>query len=130
MQLRGECLDLETFHNRDHARALVRLYARSYNARRPHSSLGYLTPREFAAKWRRDNGEEKDGCAGGGGSRLPHCPPPAVEQEDGLTPAKEDQPDSRMAIHGGAPVARQQSRILRVDEPSVTKSNRAGKVPR
>ena len=50
--LRGECLDLETFHNRDHARALIKLFGRAYNERRPHSSLGYLTPREFADKWR------------------------------------------------------------------------------
>lgn len=77
--LRDECLNTETFHNRDHARALIRLYARHYNERRPHSSLGYLTPREFAAAWRRENAEEKDGCAGGGGAaRLAHCPPPAV----------------------------------------------------
>jgi len=50
--LRDECLDLETFHNRDHARALIKLFAKSYNERRPHSSLGYLTPREFAERWR------------------------------------------------------------------------------
>jgi len=48
--LRDECLNLETFHNRDHARALIKLYGRDYNERRPHSSLGYLTPREFAEK--------------------------------------------------------------------------------
>jgi putative transposase len=52
--LRDECLNLETFHNRDHARALIKLFGRSYNRRRPHSSLGYLTPTEFAAKWRSD----------------------------------------------------------------------------
>lgn len=127
--LRGECLNLETFHNRDHARALVRLYARHYNERRPHSSLGYLTPREFAAKWKRENAQEKDGCAGGSELRLAHCPPPAVEEEDGLTPANEDQPDSRMAIHGGAPVARQQSRTLRVDDQSVSNKPEAGKSP-
>ena len=49
--LRDECLNMETFHNRDHARALTKLYGRHYNARRPHSALGYLTPGEFAATW-------------------------------------------------------------------------------
>jgi putative transposase len=127
--LRDECLNLETFHNRDHARALIKLYARSYNERRPHSSLGYQTPREFAAKWRREDQEKKDGCAGGTGARLTHCPPPAVREEAGLTLVKEDQPDGRMAIHDGAPVARQQSRILRVDEQSVAKESEAGKFP-
>jgi putative transposase len=50
--VRDECLNLETFHNRDHARALIKLYGRHYNERRPHSSLAYLTPREFATKWK------------------------------------------------------------------------------
>ncbi len=50
---RDECANLETFHNRDHARALSRLYMRDYNERRPHSSLGYLTPNEFAGKHER-----------------------------------------------------------------------------
>ena len=50
--LREECLNMETFHNRDHARALIKLYGRHYNERRPHSSLGYQTPGEFAGKWK------------------------------------------------------------------------------
>ena len=50
--LRDECLNLETFHNRDHARALIKLFGRHYNERRPHSSLGYLTPSEFAERWK------------------------------------------------------------------------------
>lgn len=50
--LRDECLNLETFHNRDHARALIKLFGRSYNERRPHSSLGYQTPAEFASAWK------------------------------------------------------------------------------
>lgn len=126
--LRDECLNLETFHNRDHARALIRLYGRQYNERRPHSSLGYQTPREFAARWRREN-EEKDGYAGGGEARLSLFPPPAEREEDGLTLTKEDQPDGRMATHGGAPVARQQSRILRVDDENVPRNPVAGKDP-
>ena len=52
---RDECANLETFHNRDHARALSRLYMRDYNERRPHSSLGYLTPAEFARKQEKKN---------------------------------------------------------------------------
>jgi putative transposase len=81
--LRDECLNCETFHNRDHARALIKLYARQYNQRRPHSSLGYRTPHEFAAGWRGESEEKKDGCAGGGVKRLTHCPPPAVREETG-----------------------------------------------
>jgi putative transposase len=54
--LRDECLNLETFHNRDHARALIKLFARHYNERRPHSSLGYVTPKEFAGQWTAKHG--------------------------------------------------------------------------
>lgn len=55
--LRRELLNRETFHNLDHARALVKLYSRSYTNERPHSSLGYLTPMAFYMKWRRENGD-------------------------------------------------------------------------
>ena len=138
--LRDECLNLETFHNRDHARALIQLFGRSYNQRRPHSSLLYLTPAEFAAKWKSEN----DGCAGGGvdsGAPPPNprdlshrAPPAAQEEKNGPTepealPSVIDRPDSRMAIHAGAPVASQQSRILRVDEMTLTKAMNAGKFP-
>ena len=54
--LRDECLNLETFHNRDHARALIKLFARDYNERRPHSSLGHLTPKEYSERWAAEHG--------------------------------------------------------------------------
>src|ERR1041385_7318903 len=54
--LRNECLNLETFHGRDHARAIVKLFACMYNTERPHSRLGKaITPSEFYAKWKREN---------------------------------------------------------------------------
>jgi putative transposase len=127
--LRDECLNMETFATREHARMICKVYARQYNTQRPHSSLGYLTPREFAARWSEENAaEKKDGCAGGERLRLSRCTPPAGKKNGPITGG--ERPVSRKAIHVGAPVARQQSRILRVDEPSVTNSNRAGKVPR
>jgi putative transposase len=124
--LRSECLNSETFHNREHARAVIQLYGSSYNQDRPHSSLGYQTPSEFAAGWKK-----KDGCAGGeDGMRLSLCPPPAGwENKDGSIARNDDRPASRKAIHVGAPVARQQSRILRVDRTTVSEQKRAGKVP-
>lgn len=47
---RDECANMETFHHRDHARAIAQLFCRYYNQERPHSSLGYLTPEEFARR--------------------------------------------------------------------------------
>jgi len=127
--LRDECLNLETFHHRDHARAIVKLFARMYNNDRPHSSLGRsrsdaITPNEFYARWKREN-EQKDGFAGDGGTGLTLCAPPAVgADEKGLTELI-DQPISRKAIHDSAPVAPQQSRTLRMDGISVTNSKPA-----
>lgn len=128
--LRDECLNMETFASRDHARMICKVYGREYNTLRPHSSLGYLTPKELAAQWRQNNAAEKkkDGCAGGEELRLSHCAPPAVVKKKNGSSA-EARPDSRKAIHDGAPVARQQGRILRVDTMTLTSSKRAGKVP-
>ncbi len=45
--LRRECLNRELFHGVLEARVKTELWRRRYNERRPHSSLGYLTPAEF-----------------------------------------------------------------------------------
>jgi hypothetical protein len=79
-------------------------------------------------KWRESNQENKDGCAGGGELDLSLCAPPAVLRKKIGSSAKA-RPDSRVAIHVGAPVASQQSRILCVNGMSVATNNRAGKVP-
>ena len=47
---RDECSNMETFHHRDHARAVCRLFVRHYNQERPHSSLGWRTPAEFSRR--------------------------------------------------------------------------------
>jgi putative transposase len=126
--VRSECLNMETFASRDHARMICKVYGRYYNRERPHSSLGYQTPREFAARWRKEN---EDGCAGSGGLDLSLYAPPAGagnnsgSSVEGLSAAR---PASRKAIRVGAPVASQQSRILRADDSSVTTSKGVRKV--
>jgi len=49
-KLRDECLNREVFRNGGEAQAIVKNWRQEYNNYRPHSSLGYLTPAEFA--WR------------------------------------------------------------------------------
>jgi putative transposase len=47
-RLRDECLNVHQFCSLDDARAKIEAWLRDYNERRPHSSLGDLTPDEFA----------------------------------------------------------------------------------
>ena len=46
-KFRDECLSLEWFRSRAEAKVLIQTWRRHYNEVRPHSSLGYMTPREF-----------------------------------------------------------------------------------
>jgi transposase InsO family protein len=48
-KLRDEFLDREDFESEGQARASGALWKEEYNTERPHSSLGYKTPAEFAA---------------------------------------------------------------------------------
>jgi putative transposase len=49
-KFRDECLGMHWFTNRLDAKVVIEDWRREYNAVRPHSSLGNLTPFEFAAK--------------------------------------------------------------------------------
>lgn len=44
-KFRDECLSLEWFRSRSEAKVLIETWRRHYNEVRPHSSLGYLTPK-------------------------------------------------------------------------------------
>jgi putative transposase len=48
-RLREECLRVSWFENLFDARRKIASWRREYNEQRPHSSLNYLTPAEFAA---------------------------------------------------------------------------------
>jgi len=50
-KFRDECLNMEVFLNGREAKTIIEQWRREYNELRPHSSLGYLTPKEFAAQW-------------------------------------------------------------------------------
>lgn len=51
-KLRDECLNEHVFSSLAQARRIIEAWRIDYNSVRPHSSLGYLTPAEFAASWR------------------------------------------------------------------------------
>ncbi len=80
-RLRDEFLQLELFESLSAARRLTSVWRDDYNHHRPHSSLGYLTPGEFAAR-----------CAASapGWSSTPAAPSPLpsppLQQHSGLTP--------------------------------------------
>ena len=50
-KLRDECLNRELFGNLAQARVVIEQWRVQYNEERPHSALGYQTPREFARQF-------------------------------------------------------------------------------
>jgi len=49
--LKEECVWLHRFRsNRDHAFAVIAAWLERYDQGRPHSALGYLTPKEYREK--------------------------------------------------------------------------------
>ena len=50
--LRDECLNMHIFSNGRHAQEVTEQWRTEYNELRPHSSLDYQSPTEFAAHWR------------------------------------------------------------------------------
>jgi putative transposase len=59
-RLREECLNVNWFQNLFDAKRKIAAWRIEYNEKRPHSSLGYLTPNEFAARETTSYG--KDAC--------------------------------------------------------------------
>jgi putative transposase len=51
-KFRDECLAMNWFHSRKHAKVLIEQWRKHYNSIRPHSSLDYQTPLEFVSGWK------------------------------------------------------------------------------
>jgi len=60
-RLRDACLNETAFRSLGHARDLIAEWRDDYNGRRPHTSLGGLTPAKFAS--RSDTGQSNDGLS-------------------------------------------------------------------
>jgi len=76
-RLREECLAVSWFQNLFDARRKIAAWRKEYNEERPHSSLGYKTPKEFAAAeaasfYRAELGQEASNAG-----PLPQTPIPA-----------------------------------------------------
>lgn len=72
-RFRDEFLGMEEFETLSVARRLTKQWQEDYNGHRPHSSLGYLTPNEFATR-----------CA----ASAPAGEEPALQQHSKLYPAR------------------------------------------
>jgi putative transposase len=57
-RLREECLAVSWFQNLFDARRKIAAWRKEYNEERPHSSLGYCTPKEFAELSRGKDGQK------------------------------------------------------------------------
>ena len=82
-KFRDECLSLEWFRSRAEAKVVIESWRRHYNAVRPHSSLGYLTPAAFAAQVARTAPRDatgRDAAVCGASAPRPVASPPRLGQ--------------------------------------------------
>jgi len=77
-KLQDECLNREIFGSLQEARVVIEQWRLYYNAQRPHSSLGYQTPSEFAGRG-----------IGSSGLRSGFALPPSRTAEQNIKPMAE-----------------------------------------
>lgn len=82
-RFRAECLNQEVFYSARHAQVLLDDWRAFYNAHRPHSSLGYRTPDEFAEQAR---GQPADPLCGQPTANVAVSPSPGQEMEATVVP--------------------------------------------
>jgi putative transposase len=81
-RLRDECLNANWFATLADARRKIEAWRQEYNEERPHSSLDYRTPRQFAVQMdrlRKDLCEDEVGQEDSIAVPLPHTPIPAPQ---------------------------------------------------
>jgi putative transposase len=82
-RLREECLNLSWFQNLFDARRKIAAWRKDYNEQRPHSSLGYQTPKEFAAAQGNGFYEAERGARNSNAVPCPFRTPIPAHTEDG-----------------------------------------------
>jgi hypothetical protein len=80
-RFRDECLNENWFIDLADAREKIAEWRHDYNERRPHSSLQYRTPVEFAMQSAASFSRDRVGQEASNAGPLPHTPIPA-EYED------------------------------------------------
>ncbi len=70
-RLRDELLNETLFRSLPHARAVLETWRRDYNEQRPHSKLGWMTPRDYARAICPDAGDRAAQPGGSAGRLLP-----------------------------------------------------------
>jgi putative transposase len=87
-RLRDECLNEQVFLSLDDARRKLEQWRNQYNRARPHSSLGYLRPEEFATSQKHVR-TEPDSRSAGAAQTMPsgalHCAAVSVEEPDSFS---------------------------------------------
>ena len=63
-RLRDECLNVHQFASLTEAQTIIEAWRMDYNTRRPHSSLGHLTPSEFIRQRQERPTAEEVVCSG------------------------------------------------------------------
>ena len=89
-KFRDECLSLEWFRSRAEAKVVIETWRRHFNAVRPHSSLGYLTPVEFVARLKEQGAASvpatgRTAAVCGASAPRPVASPPRKRQETKTT---------------------------------------------
>ena len=83
-KLREECLNVSWFQNLFDARRKISAWKKEYNEERPHSSLAYKTPNQFAREQEANDFDKAGvGQEDSNAVPLPHTPIPA-RNEDGV----------------------------------------------
>jgi putative transposase len=88
-RLRDECLNEHVFLTLAEARRIIDLWRQDFNRNRPHSSLNYLAPEEFAARNRQQRSETGARTAWPANQKLAgavQCAPVSVEELDSFSP--------------------------------------------